>query len=40
MVKSDEMKSHVYAALGMLSVKCGDAEAAKTFFFQWFVILI
>ena len=33
-----EMKSHVYAAMGMLAVKCGDTETAKTAFFQWYVI--
>ena len=33
-----EMKSHVYAAMGMLAVKCGDTETAKTAFFQWYVV--
>lgn len=32
-----EMKSHVYAAMGMLAVKCGDTETAKTAFFQWYM---
>lgn len=35
-----EMKSHVYAAMGMLAVKCGDTETAKTAFFQWYVAII
>lgn len=35
--EEDEMKSDIYAAMGMLAVKCDDTDTARTAFFQWLV---
>ena len=37
MTDDDGMRSHVYAAMGMVAAKCDDIELAKTAFFKWYV---
>lgn len=33
-------QTHVYAAMGMLAVKCNDTETAMKALFQWFVVIL